>query len=182
MSREDQAETLPVPMDCSSIPEFKYLVDRTESQLKAEALVKRRELQAQVDKASYETLCSDLEKDLVELQNYNRDLGTAKDLWADQVQSYKRNRRNKGLTKVGELMESRLNIIQIPSFSDMPKHYSMFKVKAAKAFAFAESDALPGCSYRACKFKKFQALVHMSPKGNPLRPRPEQAAADIRSP
>ena len=72
-------------------------MERAESQLKAQEIVKRKELQAQVDKASFQSLSGDLASDLEEVEKYNRQLTVATSLWAQQLQSYKRNRRNKGV-------------------------------------------------------------------------------------
>ena len=47
-SPEEQAEKLPVPLNCGNIPEFKFLVDRAESHLRTEEIRKRKELQIQV--------------------------------------------------------------------------------------------------------------------------------------
>ena len=77
------------------------------------------------------------------MELYNRSLAEAKDLWADQVQSYKRNRRNKGLAKVSSLMDSRMSATQLADFADVPKYYSQFKVHAAKDLGFLESESFP---------------------------------------
>ena len=126
------------------------MVERAESQLKAQEIVKRKELQAQVDKASFQSLSGDLASDLEEVEKYNRQLTVATSLWAQQVQSYKRNRRNKGLNRVTEFMSSRLHIIEVPNFEDVPKAYSQFKVAAAKEPGAARHvDSMCPCSIQA---------------------------------
>ena len=122
---EEQVEKLPVPLNCGNIPEFKFLVDRAESHLRTEEIRKRKELskvsgevrltypqeitqtlqsiaRSQVDRASHDSLVEQINVDLKQLQNYSQAMEKAKDLWRDQVQSHKRNRRLQGR---GELFE-----------------------------------------------------------------------------
>ena len=134
---QDQFERLPVPLECEALPEFKYIVDRAQAHMRSDELRKRKELQAQVDKASFQSLELDLAKDVAPLQEYDTKLTVARELWTDQVQSYKRNRRNRGLTRVQKIMDHRLSVVELdPSaaggFKSIPKHYGMFKNLAAK--------------------------------------------------
>lgn len=87
-----------------------------------------------MDQASYETLQNEVANDLALLSEYNLAVATAKELWTDQVQSYKRNRRNKGLQRVQELMDNRLSLVDLESsvsggYKSIPKHYSSFKAR-----------------------------------------------------
>ena len=123
-----------MPLDCTKLPEFKYIVDRASAEMRGAELKKRKELQQKVDQASYETLKNEVANDLALLSEYNLAVARAKELWTDQVQSYKRNRRNKGLQRVQELMDNRLSLVDLESsvsggYKSIPKHYSSFKAR-----------------------------------------------------
>ena len=74
-----------MPLDCTKLPEFKYIVDRAGAEIRSAELKKRKELQQKVDQASYETLHNDINSDLEQLKHYNELLCRAKELWTDQV-------------------------------------------------------------------------------------------------
>ena len=94
-------------------------------------LSKRRELKRQVDIASFAELKEDLVKDLAMTAEYNDALAAAQEIWAGQVQSYKRNRHIKGLAKVDMVMQKRLWICELSSsFLEVPQHYGRFRSQA----------------------------------------------------
>ncbi|CAE7199295.1 unnamed protein product [Symbiodinium sp. CCMP2456] len=134
----EQADKLPVPLDCAALPEFRHLTQRAANQLRSEELRKKKELQAQVDKASIQSLTEQVTQDVEALKVYDKSLAEAKELWGDMVQSYKRNRLNKGLTRVDEIMNTRLSVQTLEvggpngGFKSIPRHYNLFKSGAAK--------------------------------------------------
>ncbi|CAE7226915.1 unnamed protein product [Symbiodinium microadriaticum] len=133
----EQAEKLPVPLDCAALAEFRHLTQRAANQLRNEELRKKKELQTQVDKASIQSLTEQMTQDVEALKTYDKSLAEAKELWGDMVQSYKRNRRNKGLARVEDIMNTRLSVQVLEvgpngGFKSIPKHYGLFKNGAAK--------------------------------------------------
>ena len=131
-SCEEQANKLPIPLDCKKLPDFRFILDKMDNKLKQEELQRKRELKKQVDLATFESLKEDLSKDVSLVQDYNEALRLAQETWQGMVQSYKRNRHLKGLEKTESIMKDRLCLVGLQSLVELPRHYSLFKANAEK--------------------------------------------------
>lgn len=168
------------------------MTQRAANQLRSEELRKKKELQAQVDKASIQSLTEQVTQDVEALKVYDKSLAEAKELWGDMVQSYKRNRRNKGLTRVDEIMNTRLSVQTLEvggpngGFKSIPRHYGLFKSGAAKDMDLkdiVDADTCPAHVSKAITCLSFATRTYLIAehfferpqvpiKGDDLRHRP----------
>ena len=169
------------------------MTQRAANQLRNEELRKKKELQTQVDKASIQSLTEQMTQDVEALKTYDKSLAEAKELWGDMVQSYKRNRRNKGLARVEDIMNTRLSVQVLEvgpngGFKSIPKHYGLFKNGAAKDMDLKDivdadtcpahvSKAITGFSFatrtQLINCRTFSSSDHkLSIKGDDLHHRP----------
>ena len=117
-----------MPLDVRKIAEFRFILDKIEAQMKAEHVHKQREIKRQVDQLSFQGMKEDLDKDMEKIGQYNKSLEEAQDIWADQVQSYKKNRHARGLAAVEELMTTKLNVCGLKSsFLELAQHFGRFR-------------------------------------------------------
>jgi hypothetical protein len=123
------ADNQPRPLDIKKIPEFAAAIQRQEAKLEKHELDRRSDLKTQIEHATYNSLCNDLNDDFATLTKYNDDLMAAHAEWGPAVASYKRARRNKGVQKVQAMMQSRLQIGTLGNegLHDIAKCYSLFK-------------------------------------------------------
>ncbi|CAJ1374819.1 unnamed protein product [Effrenium voratum] len=139
---KQQADAQPV-LDCSTIPEFKAVLERQESQFVIAAANKRQELKKQLESATFLSLMEDLKHDKDKVSTFATKLQLARSNWGQAVQAYKRARRNKGVERITHLMRSRLDIklIQENGLVDLPRLYNLFKVTALQDMPTIAADA-----------------------------------------
>ena len=140
------------------------MTQRAENQLRNEELRKKKELQAQVDKASIQSLTEQMSQDVEALKVYDKGLSEAKELWGDTVQSYKRNRRNKGLARVEDIMNTRLSVQMLEvgpngGFKSIPRHYGLFKNGAAKDMDLKDIVEADTCRAHVSKAIQYLCIV-----------------------
>ena len=133
------AETEPA-LDCALSVDFKSVLDRQESEIMLAAAKKRKELQKQLETATYMSLVEQLKLDREMLFQFVDKLKAARKHWSQTVQAYKRDRKNQGLERIGQILQSACSIELLESpggtgaISDIARHFSVFKQGSAKAF------------------------------------------------
>ena len=120
---DEQAE----PFNNKTIPEFKAVYDRLSRDIEGERLKKKDQSQRQVDTATMESLREDLGQDVASVADYEELLNAARGSWAQRVTSFKRNRRNRGLTSTENHMQSNMKIVKISDIAMLDSEYSYIK-------------------------------------------------------
>jgi hypothetical protein len=131
---KNDADDQPRPLDIKTVPEFAAVIKRQEHLLRNREVDKRNELTQQVQNATLTSLMHDANTDLANIQVYDLKLKEARDQWGPALLSYKRSRRNRGLTRATALMSTRLSCTSLDkttSYADIPRTYAAFKSRSA---------------------------------------------------
>lgn len=120
------AENNPWPWDLSDIPEFRSVLVRLQSDVESKQLKRNKELREQVQLATFTQLNEELSEDTQKLPQYYDRLGHVRLHWADQVTAYKRNRYNRGLEQVRQILDRRLPMM-VTDPTGMSMEYATFK-------------------------------------------------------
>ena len=156
------AESQPV-LDCKRIPEFKFLLDKLDSEVVLQAAQKRKELQKSLESATFMSLVEDLKQDQSKIEDYMKKLEGARGNWSQAVAAHKRHRRHSGLQRTMEFMKVRMDVGAFcaeESIPDFPKHYSVFKAHSAREItSFGGEDT---CEAQKLRYAGFFILINAS--------------------
>lgn len=120
------ADTCPWPWDLNDLPDFKHVIARLQTDLETKQLQRNRELREQVQQATFTQLQEELSEDCNKLTQYYDRLNQVRLHWGDTVTNYKRNRYNRGLDKVREVMTHTMAVTPVEP-AGMPMEYASFK-------------------------------------------------------
>lgn len=120
------AEANPWPWDLTDILEFKTILTRLQTDLETKQLQRNKELRDQVQQATFTQLQEELSDDTAKLIQYYDRLAQVRLHWGDTVTTYKRNRYNRGLESVRQLLSNNLALV-VSDPAGMPMEYASFK-------------------------------------------------------
>lgn len=120
------AESNPWPWDLNDIPEFKAIIVRLRTDLESKQLQRNKELREQVHQATFTQLQEELNEDCMKLTAYYDRLSQVRKHWGDTVTTYTRNRYNRGLEQVRQILDQNLALVVVEP-AGMPMEYASFK-------------------------------------------------------
>ena len=141
------ADNNPWPWDLSDIPEFRSVLVRLQSDVESKQVKRNKELREQVQLATFTQLNEELSEDTQKLLQYYDRLGHVRLHWADQVTAYKRNRYNRGLEQVRQILDRRLPMM-VTDPTGMSMEYATFKKMHPRLAAQPQGDVpLASCAF-----------------------------------
>lgn len=133
-SYQDIFKAMPEPLDLNLIPEIRFVLAKLKTTVEKEQMARKKELQRQVNDASFQALRDDLLTDITKIEEYHQAVQAFRGSWENRVRAHKRRRRSNGLEAVAQLMNTRLRVSSLEKTQDILNEFSEFKKQCEKAF------------------------------------------------